>query len=109
MHTPIYRHAANYVGRQVRPLPPVTSPDRVVAAVVRALDRPEREIIVGGRTTLGVRTPARPRLYDRLAGPVVNEGALRDIPVLVLEAPYSLPTLRAKAVDEGWPSTTTAS
>ncbi len=33
--TPIYRHAANYMGRQIRPLPPVISPERVVAAVVR--------------------------------------------------------------------------
>ena len=80
--TPICRHAANYIGRQIRPLPPVTSPERVVAAVVRAVDRPEREIIVG-RAHLGAWAHwlgawahwLVPGLYDRLVGPIVNEGA----------------------------------
>lgn len=34
--TPIYQHAANFTGRKVRPLPPVSSPTRVARAVVRA-------------------------------------------------------------------------
>jgi NAD(P)-dependent dehydrogenase (short-subunit alcohol dehydrogenase family) len=42
--TPIYRHAANYIGEQIRPLPPVISADRVVAAVVsRGRPPPSRD------------------------------------------------------------------
>ncbi len=58
---PIYRHAANYIGRRIRPLPPVVPPERVVAAVLRMVDHPQAEIVVG-RTQPPRRmgTPARP-------------------------------------------------
>jgi len=52
--TLIYRHAANYVGRDIRPLPPVISPERVVAAIVWAIDRPKAEIVFGQTQRLGV-------------------------------------------------------
>ncbi len=101
--TPIYRHAANYVGRQVRPLPPVTSPDRVVAAVVRAVADPRREIVVGRTHHLGAWAHRLvPRLYDRLVGPIVNEGALRDIPVTAQDGTVFTPDPASNAVDDGW-------
>ncbi len=101
--TPIYRRAANYVGRQVRPLPPVTSPDRVVAAVVRAVDHPQREIVVGRAHHLGAWAHRLvPRLYDRLVGPIVNEGALRNIPVPAHNGTVFTPDPASNAVDDGW-------
>ncbi len=101
--TPIYRHAANYIGRQIRPLPPVTSPKRVVAAVVRAVDRPEREIIVGRAHHLGAWAHwLVPRLYDRLVGPIVNKGALCDIPVPAHNGTVFTPDPASNAVDDGW-------
>jgi len=101
--TPIYRRAANYVGRQVRPLPPVTSPDRVVAAVVRAVDHPQREIVVGRAHHLGAWAHRLvPRLYDRLVGPIVNEGALRNIPVPAHNGTVFTPDSASNAVDDGW-------
>jgi short-subunit dehydrogenase len=45
--TPIFRHAANYTGRSIRPVPPVASPDRVARAIVRCAERPRREVTVG--------------------------------------------------------------
>jgi short-subunit dehydrogenase len=45
--TPIFRHAANYTGRTIRPVPPVASPERVARAIVRCAERPRREVNVG--------------------------------------------------------------
>ena len=46
--TPIFHHAANYTGREVRPVPPVVAPDRVARRIVRLAERPRRQVIVGG-------------------------------------------------------------
>jgi short-subunit dehydrogenase len=45
--TPVFRHAANYTGRNIRPVPPVASPDRVARAIVRCAAHPRREVTVG--------------------------------------------------------------
>jgi short-subunit dehydrogenase len=45
--TPIFRHAANYTGREIRPVPPVASPERVARAIVRCAEHPRREVTVG--------------------------------------------------------------
>ncbi|MBW1596159.1 SDR family oxidoreductase [Streptomyces sp. JJ38] len=45
--TPLFREAANYTRRAVRPMPPVYSPERVARAIVHAVERPRREIVVG--------------------------------------------------------------
>jgi short-subunit dehydrogenase len=47
MDTPIFRHAANYVGRRVRPVPPVSSPERVARAIVGLATRPRAHVEVG--------------------------------------------------------------
>ena len=45
--TPVFRHAANYTGRTIRPVPPVASPQRVARAIVRCAEHPRREVTVG--------------------------------------------------------------
>ncbi len=101
--TPIYRHAANYVGRQVRPLPPVTSPERVVAAVVRAVDRPQRQIVVGRTHHLGAWAHRLvPGLYDRLVGPLIDRLALRNVPTSAHDGNVFTPDFLAGAVNDGW-------
>lgn len=101
--TPIYRHAANYVGREIRPLPPVTAPERVVAAVVRAVDRPKAEIVVGRAHHLGAWAHRlTPRLYDRLVGPLVNQFALRNIPSPAHDGNVFTADPASNAVDDGW-------
>jgi NAD(P)-dependent dehydrogenase (short-subunit alcohol dehydrogenase family) len=101
--TPIYRHAANYVGRQIRPLPPVVSADRVVAAVVRAIDYPQAEVVVGQTQRLGAWAHVlAPRVYDRLVGPVVGLAALRRAPAPRGEGTVFAPDPGSNRVDDGW-------
>jgi hypothetical protein len=99
--TPIYRHAANYVGHQIRPLPPVITTERVVAAVVRSVDRAKAEIVVGSVHHLGARAHrAIPRLYDRLVGPLVDQFVLRDIPAPPHNGNVFAPNSQSNAVDD---------
>jgi hypothetical protein len=101
--TPIYRHAANYIGRQIRPLPPVMSADRVVAAVVRALDHPRAEIIVGQTHRVGPWAhQLGPRLYDRLVGPIIHHGALRNAPADPNNGTVFTADPQSNAIDDGW-------
>jgi short-subunit dehydrogenase len=101
--TPIYRHAANYVGRQIRPMPPVVSPKRVVAAVVRAVDRPRAEIVVGRAHHLGAWAhQLLPRLYDRLVGSVIDHGALRKAPADPHDGTVFVPDSQTNAISDGW-------
>ncbi len=101
--TPIYRHAANYVGHQIRPLPPVISPDRVVSAVVRAVDKPTAEIVVGRTQHLGAWAHQLvPRLYDRVVGPLVDLGALQEAPSTDHDGTVFTPDPATNALDDGW-------
>lgn len=65
--TPLFQHAANYVGRPVKPLRPVLRPERVARAIVSCARRPRREIIVGfsGRQLIALHALAGP-LFERL-------------------------------------------
>jgi NAD(P)-dependent dehydrogenase (short-subunit alcohol dehydrogenase family) len=45
--TPLFQHAANFTGLQVKALPPVYPPERVARAIVGLARRPKRETFVG--------------------------------------------------------------
>ena len=101
--TPIYRHAANYVGREIRPLPPVASPHRVVSAILRAVDRPKAQTVVGQTQHLGAWAHFfAPRLYDRLVGPIVRVGALQQTPTEAHEGNVFGPDPETNTVNDGW-------
>jgi NAD(P)-dependent dehydrogenase (short-subunit alcohol dehydrogenase family) len=75
--TPVYSQAANYLGRGGRPPPPVDRPEKVARAILRALDRPRRDVSVGVANPVvifGFRT--LPPVYDRLVGPLMRLGGL---------------------------------
>jgi NAD(P)-dependent dehydrogenase (short-subunit alcohol dehydrogenase family) len=66
--TPIFRHAANYTGRAIRPVPPVASPERVARAIVHCAQHPRREVTVGQLHHLASWGHALlPRTYGQLA------------------------------------------
>ena len=75
--TPIFRHAGNYTGRQVRPVPPIAAPQRVANAILRCVERPRPEVTVGwAGHLLGWSTALMPpRLYNRVAPRVFDRTA----------------------------------
>ncbi len=103
--TPIYQHAANYTGRKVHPLPPVSDPRRVARAILRAVERPKPVTVVGQVQRLGVLAhAAAPRLYDRAVGPVMDLLALRAGPVPDTPGTVFQPDPSTNQVDGHWRS-----
>ncbi|WP_026929757.1 SDR family oxidoreductase [Glycomyces tenuis] len=65
--TPIFDHAANRTGRAVRPMPPVSSPQRVARAIVKTAKSPRREVLAGtGARQLAMMRKRAPGLTERL-------------------------------------------
>lgn len=77
VNTPAYSQAANYVGREGRPPPPVDSPDKVAAAIMGCLDTPRRDRSVGvanGIVIAGFRL--LPMVFDLLVTPLIKATGL---------------------------------
>lgn len=75
--TPIFRHTANYLGRAARPVPPVTDVAQVAGAIVDLTERPRPQVIVGrSQQVMSWGRRLFPRLYDRLAAPVMDDAGL---------------------------------
>ena len=73
MDTPIFQHAANYLGRAVKPVPPVSSPARVARAIVDLARRPRRQAQVGQLQHLvSIGHALLPRAYGDLAPGVMR-------------------------------------
>lgn len=71
--TPIYKVAGSYTGHVAHPPPPIDPPEKVASAIVRALDRPRREVSLGLANpvmVLGFRL--LPGLYDVLVTPLMR-------------------------------------
>jgi NAD(P)-dependent dehydrogenase (short-subunit alcohol dehydrogenase family) len=79
--TPIFEHAGNYTGRQVRPIPPVLDPDEVAAGIEACAADPLREVSYGraGRV-LEVMHAAAPPVYRKLAHPAFVQGTWGQLP-----------------------------
>ncbi len=100
--TPIYRHAAVYLGREIRPLPPVVAPERVVRAVLDVVDRPRRQVVVGQAQRAAVWVHhLLPGVYNRLVRPAVDLLVLRRRPTPPRDGNV-LASEGAGPVDDGW-------
>ncbi len=100
--TPIYRQAANYMGRRGRPPVPVVSADSAARDLVHVLDRPR------DRVNSGVANPLMragftlaPRLFDVLVGPAFRLTALRPESVPPTAGNVLRPRDEWEAVDGG--------
>jgi len=102
LDTPIFDHGANYTGHEIRPVPPVLSPEKVAKTVEQCAESPRREVSYGraGRA-LEILYALAPPLYRRLAhrafvrGTMPAEGAAPSAGnVRVSVGPY--------AIEGGW-------
>jgi short-subunit dehydrogenase len=46
--TPIYRNAANFSGKAIRPIPPIYPAEKVAQTIAGLIEQPRSEIVVGG-------------------------------------------------------------
>ena len=82
--TTFFDHAANYTGHRLQPYP-IDDPERVIDAIVRALDAPRDEIVVGtGSTTAVLSSQFIPGLAEIASGVMTQQE--------VEAAPPELPT-----------------
>jgi short-subunit dehydrogenase len=73
--TPIFQHAANYMGRAIKPISPVYSAESVAKAIFRLTVHPRREVFVGGSSRiLNFLNTVLPGVTERLMRFSVDRG-----------------------------------
>lgn len=77
--TPIFQHAANYSGREIKAPPPVYDPEDVARAIVACVEQPQREVVVGhsGRQKMLMHTLA-PGWMERQVASKTEENLFQD-------------------------------
>ena len=71
--TPIYRLAGNYAGYVGRPPPPVTTPEKVAARILRSVEHPRARVQVGlANHLMRLGFNAVPWAFDLLVGPLFS-------------------------------------
>ncbi|MBX3264120.1 MAG: SDR family NAD(P)-dependent oxidoreductase [Labilithrix sp.] len=100
--TPLFDHAANYTGLEMRVKPTVDSPRRVAHAILRCAERPRREVFVGGAPILTTLLHLfLPWLYEHVQADLIARPRLGPLPAPKI--PGNIPeTLPPYAVDGGW-------
>lgn len=77
--TPVYQQAANLTGKAINPPTSATPPEKVVEAIIKLTEKPQREVFVGklnfemrlGRTL-------SPKLFDKAMQKIITEFELKD-------------------------------
>ena len=100
--TPIFEHAGNYTGRQVRPIPPVLDPEKVAAGIEACAENPKLQVSYGllGRA-LELVHAAAPPLYRRVAHPAFVDGTWGQVPADPADGNV-LRSTRPHRVDGDW-------
>jgi short-subunit dehydrogenase len=100
--TPIFEHAGNYIGRQVRPIPPVLDVEEVARGIELCAENPKREVNYGqaGRA-LEILYAVAPALYRRLAHRAFVRGSWGNVPAAPT-AGNVLQSTGPHAVEGGW-------
>ncbi len=64
--TPFFEHAGNYTGREITPVGSVSRPEEVAEAIVKLIEQPEREVLIGKHGYLmGAAHALAPNVYNR--------------------------------------------
>jgi short-subunit dehydrogenase len=79
--TPFFQHAANYSRLRVRAAPPVYTPEKVARVVVRLVDHPQAEVIIGGAGKFAaVQKRLAPTFTTWFTGRALHKGFLASDP-----------------------------
>ncbi|SCY09898.1 Short-chain dehydrogenase [Nitrosospira sp. Nl5] len=101
--TPLFQHAANYMGRAIKPLEPVYSAEQVANAIVHLARHPRREMMVGnaGRMEAFMHTVA-PGLMEWMFARQVSKDHFQDRPAPESEGNLFKPMEEYETVSGGW-------
>lgn len=103
--TPFFAHAANHTGRAVRPPPPVYSADLIARKIVRLLERPRRELYVGGAARLlGLQWRLVPGVSERLVARYAGRLQFTGDLARPTEGNLFTPSAGVSRIDGGWHS-----
>jgi short-subunit dehydrogenase len=80
--TPIFDNAANYGRRRVRPIPPISDPQKVADGILLCAESPKREVTFGrAARALELLYAFFPRVYCRIAPGMFMRGSFTQEPV----------------------------
>jgi NAD(P)-dependent dehydrogenase (short-subunit alcohol dehydrogenase family) len=101
--TPIFQHAANYSGRALRAMSPVSGADQVACSIVSLAERPRRIAPVGhGAGLLGWLNTIAPPLAERFVTKMIELQAWQEVPVSPTSGNLFAPVSRWTGVSGGW-------
>jgi short-subunit dehydrogenase len=104
MDTPFFEHAANYLGRETMPIPPVYEAEKVVDVIVRLATEPKDEVTVGaaGKFATFFHQIA-PRITEALMRKQTHKAEVEKAPPAE-DTPGAVqePTPTGKTVSGGW-------
>lgn len=70
--TPLFEHTANFTGKKAKPMDPVVAPSRVASAIVRCIQKPRAEVVVGVQPKMFVMMDS---VFPRMSERVVKKNA----------------------------------
>ncbi|HSH56041.1 MAG TPA: SDR family oxidoreductase [Candidatus Limnocylindrales bacterium] len=104
--TNFFQNAANYTGRKLRALEPVYDPTYVAQHIVKLVDEPQRDIIVGPAGKLmATQHRATPYLYERLMSRFVDRNHLSQEPTPETQGNLYEPLHANTGMRGGWRET----
>jgi short-subunit dehydrogenase len=101
--TPLFQQAANYTGREVKPLNPVYDATKVASAIVALAQNPKREVFVGasGRVATALHT-LFPGPFERVAARVIERDHFQPKSAPPTEGNLFQPMPQFTSVSGGW-------
>jgi short-subunit dehydrogenase len=101
--TPLFQNAANFAGREARPMPPILTPESVAAAILKLVEQPRREVFVGhaGRMATLMHRLA-PALFERTMARQVDRNHFQNQPAVADPGNVLAPVGEGAQVHGGW-------
>lgn len=101
--TPFFEHAANFSGKRVRAAPPVYAPEKVAETVMRLVEHPRAEVIVGGAGKIAsLEKRLAPALMTRVFGRALHRGFLAKDPAPPSSGIAFVPADDGLRISGGW-------
>src|SRR2546423_5942375 len=100
--TPLFRHSANYTGREIKPADPIFPPERVAAAIVSAIEKPRRAILIAATKVMSAFHTLLPGLFERFMTRQMERDHFGDNPAPITDGNIHVPMQDGSRSDGGW-------